>query len=131
MQIYVRRTLAVDGRVAIQRQALGIARSGGDDYFQAGRCERALQDFRTRNATVPGDAILSRAAGSSNSYSDLLARRDAAWRQRTELERVLASSPDSMMTDAELEAMAAAAPTGELSNILKELSTKRSRSRAI
>jgi capsular exopolysaccharide synthesis family protein len=92
--------------------------------------ERALEEFRTRTATMPSDISTARGSGTAG-YDGLQARREAAWRERTALERVITAPADSIAGNSELDAIAAANPNSELDAVLKEIAAKRSELRTL
>lgn len=107
--------------------------------------ERALEDFRIRTATVPGDMESVRGGPSSAGgvvllsgdgprgevYYNLRATLEASQRERVQLDNALAGGAGGTMDVALMQRIAAAEQSTELSNALAELTLKRNELRTL
>jgi len=98
--------------------------------------ETALQTFRTRTITLPTDQPAGRGAGAEardpvrTSFFELQVERDQLRRDRDAIERLLARPGDAGLPVDALSAIGSVQQAPELSNALKELSTKQAQLRA-
>lgn len=107
--------------------------------------ERALESFRVRTATIPGDMESVRGvpgSGAANAGNDgtvaggdayygLVASLDASRRERAALENAISGAPDGGLALPVIQRVATAEQATELSDAVAELTVKRNELRAL